>query len=45
VRKSAAIIRVKLANVTDVFGWRVSGGGGFRTNGPRRLTGSIIADF
>ena len=45
IRKSAAILRVKLANVTDVFGWRVSGGGGFRTNAPRRLTGSIIADF
>nr|WP_246438547.1 TonB-dependent receptor [Novosphingobium piscinae] len=42
---SPAILRVKLANLTDVFGWRVSGGGGFRTNAPRRLTGSIIADF
>lgn len=45
IRKSDAILRVKLANLSDVFGWRVSGGGGFRTNGPRRLTGSIIADF
>lgn len=45
IRKSAAILRVKLANITNVFGWRVSGGGGFRTNAPRRLTGSIIADF
>lgn len=45
IRKSDAILRVKLANLSNVFGWRVSGGGGFRTNGPRRLTGSIIADF
>lgn len=45
IRKSAAIFRVKLANVSNVFGWRVSSGGGFRTNAPRRLTATVIADF
>jgi iron complex outermembrane recepter protein len=43
--KSPATLRVKLANATNVYGWRVFGGGGFKTNAPRRLTASITADF
>lgn len=43
--KSPATLRLKLANATNVFGWRVFGGGGFKTNAPRRVTASIIADF
>lgn len=43
--RSPATLRLKLANATNVFGWRVFGGGGFKTNAPRRLTASIIADF
>jgi iron complex outermembrane recepter protein len=43
--KSPATFRLKLANATNVYGWRVFGGGGFKTNTPRRLTASITADF
>ena len=43
--RSPATLRLKLANATNVFGWRVFSGGGFKTNAPRRLTASIIADF
>lgn len=43
--KSPATLRIKLANATNVYGWRVFGGGGFKTNAPRRLTAAITADF
>jgi iron complex outermembrane recepter protein len=43
--KSPATLRLKLANATNVYGWRVFGGGGFKANAPRRLTASITADF
>lgn len=43
--KSPATLRVKLANATNVYGWRVFGGGGFKPNAPRRLSVSITADF
>lgn len=43
--KSPATLRIKLANATNVYGWRVFGGGGFKTNAPRRFTAAITADF
>jgi iron complex outermembrane recepter protein len=45
IGKSPATFRLKLANATNVYGWRVFGGGGFKANAPRRLTASITADF
>ncbi len=43
--RSPATLRVKLSNVSNVFGWRVFGGGGFKANSPRRLTMAVTADF
>jgi iron complex outermembrane recepter protein len=43
--KSPATLRLKLANATNVYGWRVFGGGGFKANAPRRFSASITADF
>jgi iron complex outermembrane recepter protein len=43
--KSPATLRFKLANLTDVYGWRVFGGGGFKANAPRRASVSLTADF
>lgn len=43
--RSPATLRAKLSNVTNVFGWRVFGGGGFKANSPRRLTVAVTADF
>lgn len=40
-----ALLRFRLDNATDVYGWRVFGGGGFKYNAPRRASASITADF
>lgn len=45
IGKSPANLRVKLSNLTNVFGWRVFGGGGFKANAPRRLNVAVTADF
>jgi iron complex outermembrane receptor protein len=42
---TAATLRLKMANVTNVYGWRVFAGGGFKANSPRRLTMSLTADL
>ena len=38
-------MRAKLTNATNVYGWRVFGGGGFAYNHPRRFTISVTVDF
>jgi len=40
-----AVLRVQLRNLTNEFGWSVSGGGGFRYEPPRRFSASLTADF
>lgn len=45
IGRSPAVLRLRLLNATNVFGWHVSGGGGFRANAPRRFTASVTADF
>ncbi len=39
------VLRVQVANLTNVFGWNVSGGGGFQYIPSRRLNMSLSADF
>jgi iron complex outermembrane receptor protein len=45
IGKSPANLRVKVSNLTNVFGWRVFGGGGFKANTPRRFSAAVTADF
>jgi iron complex outermembrane recepter protein len=45
IGRSPAVLRFRLANATNVYGWRVFGGGGFLANAPRRASVSITADF
>lgn len=40
-----ALLRLRLDNASNVYGWRVFGGGGFKYNAPRRASVSITADF
>ncbi len=39
------LFRVQVRNVADVFGWRVSGGGGYTLLPGRRVTASVTADI
>ncbi len=39
------VLRLQVANLTNVFGWNVSGGGGFQYIPSRRLNMSLSADF
>jgi iron complex outermembrane recepter protein len=43
--RSQALLRFRLANATNNFGWRVFSGGGFLANAPRRASISVTADF
>lgn len=45
IGRTPAVLRLRLANATNVYGWRVFGGGGFQYNAPRRASLSITADF
>lgn len=45
IGKSPANLRVKFSNLTNVFGWRVFGGGGFKANPPRRINVVVTADL
>lgn len=45
IGRTPALMRLRLANATNVYGWRVFGGGGFQYNAPRRLSLSVTADF
>lgn len=40
-----AVFRIQISNVTNEFGWRVSGGGGFSYEPQRRVSMSLTADF
>lgn len=39
------VLRVQVSNLTNEFGWRVSGGGGFSYEPQRRVSMSLAADF
>jgi iron complex outermembrane receptor protein len=43
--RAPAVLRVQIRNATNVFGWRVLGGGGFAYLPERRIVASIAADF
>ena len=43
--KSPTTLRAQLLNATNVYGWRVSSGGGFEVNKGRRMMVSVTADF
>lgn len=43
--RTPAVLRVQVANLTNVFGWNVTGGGGFQYIPMRRLNLSLAADF
>lgn len=40
-----ASLRVQVRNLLDNFGWTVSGGGAFTSNGPRRAGAQLAVDF
>jgi iron complex outermembrane receptor protein len=40
-----AVLRLQMRNAANVFGWRVSGGGGFTYISGRRVLGSLAVDF
>lgn len=42
---SPATLRIQLLNATNVFGWRISSGGGFDVTHGRRAVASLTADF
>lgn len=43
--RSPATLRLQMLNATDVFGWRVSSGGGFEVTPGRRVVVSLTADI
>lgn len=43
--RSPALLRARLINAGDAFGWRVQPGGGFKAIGPRRASLSLTVDF
>lgn len=43
--RTPAVLRAQVANLTNVFGWNVTGGGGFQYIPSRRLNVSLSADF
>jgi iron complex outermembrane receptor protein len=43
--QTPAVLRAQIANLTNVFGWNVTGGGGFQYIPSRRLNVSLSADF
>jgi iron complex outermembrane receptor protein len=43
--RSPAVLRAQIANLTNTFGWDVTGGGGFQFIPSRRLNMSLSADF
>lgn len=45
VRDTPVVFRVQVRNLTDVYGWNVTGGGGFTYVPERRLVASFAADF
>lgn len=45
IGRTPAVLRAQIANITNVFGWNVTGGGGFQFIPSRRLNLSLSADF
>lgn len=45
VGRTPAVFRVQVRNLTNEFGWRVSGGGGFTYLPMRRVSASLALDF
>ncbi len=45
IGRTPAVLRAQVANLTNVFGWNVTGGGGFQFIPSRRLNISVSADF
>lgn len=45
IDEKPVLFRAQVANVTNTFGWNVSGGGGFTPNGSRRFLVSLSADI
>lgn len=43
--RTPTVLRTQIANLTNVFGWNVTGGGGFQYIASRRLNLSLSADF
>ncbi len=43
--RTPAVLRAQIANITNTFGWNVTGGGGFQFIPSRRLNLSLSADF
>lgn len=43
--RTPAVLRAQIANLTNVFGWNVSGGGGFQFMASRRFSVSLSTDF
>lgn len=43
--RTPAVLRAQIANLTSVFGWNVTGGGGFQYIPSRRFNMSLSADF
>ena len=43
--RTPAVLRAQIANLTNVFGWNVTGGGGFQYIPSRRFNMSLSADF
>ena len=42
---TSASLRVRWQNVTDAFGWTVSGSGSYTPIAPRRFSAQLVADF
>jgi iron complex outermembrane recepter protein len=45
IGKSPATLRMSVTNLSNVYGWRVFSGGGFKANAPRTASLSVTADF
>lgn len=45
IGQSPATLRLSVTNLTNVYGWRVFSGGGFKANAPRTASLSVTADF
>lgn len=43
--RTPTVLRAQIANLTNVFGWNVTGGGGFQYLPMRRMNLSLTADF
>lgn len=43
--RTPAVLRAQIANLTNTFGWNVTGGGGFQFIASRRFNLSLSADF